>query len=109
MPLCSRAQSSHCEATTANDATSGDPLMGMNNAQLGSNMREAFAAGSGVDPNAMKVVLTIITVAVVVLFFAWLVMTALDNYREGQLKQEEVVWACVKLVVLLSLILWVLV
>ncbi|WP_232466777.1 TIGR03758 family integrating conjugative element protein [Alcaligenes faecalis] len=83
--------------------------MGMNNAQLGSNMREAFAAGSGVDPNAMKVVLTIITVAVVVLFFAWLVMTALDNYREGQLKQEEVVWACVKLVVLLSLILWVLV
>ena len=57
----------------------------------------------------MKVVLTIITVAIVVLFFAWLVMTALDNYREGQLKQEEVVWACVKLVVLLSLILWVLV
>lgn len=83
--------------------------MGMNNAQLGSNMREVFAAGSGVDPNAMKVVLTIITVAIVVLFFTWLVMTALDNYREGQLKQEEVVWACVKLVVLLSLILWVLV
>ena len=83
--------------------------MGMNNAQLGSSMREAFAAGSGVDQNAMKVVLTIITVAIVVLFFAWLVMTALDNYREGQLKQEEVVWACVKLVVLLSLILWVLV
>lgn len=83
--------------------------MGMNNAQLGSSMREAFAAGSGVDPNAMKVVLTIITVAIVVLFFAWLVMTALENYREGQLKQEEVVWACIKLVVLLSLILWVLV
>lgn len=83
--------------------------MGMNQAQLGSSMREAFAAGSGVDPNTMKVVLTIITVAAVVLFFAWLVMTALDNYREGQLKQEEVIWACLKLVLLLSLILWVLV
>ncbi|ASR89674.1 TIGR03758 family integrating conjugative element protein [Alcaligenes aquatilis] len=83
--------------------------MGMNQAQLGSSMREAFAAGSGVDPNTMKIVLTIITVAAVVLFFAWLVMTALDNYREGQLKQEEVIWACLKLVLLLSLILWVLV
>lgn len=83
--------------------------MGMNQAQLGSSMREAFAAGSGVDPSTMKVVLTIITVAAVVLFFAWLVMTALDNYREGQLKQEEVIWACLKLVLLLSLILWVLV
>ncbi|WP_395029594.1 TIGR03758 family integrating conjugative element protein [Alcaligenes aquatilis] len=83
--------------------------MGMNQAQLGSSMRQAFAAGSGVDPNTMKIVLTIITVAAVVLFFAWLVMTALDNYREGQLKQEEVIWACLKLVLLLSLILWVLV
>ncbi|ERI34319.1 DUF3262 family protein [Alcaligenes faecalis] len=83
--------------------------MGMNNAQMGSSMREAFAAGSGVDPNAMKIVLTVITVAAVALFFAWLVMAALENYRENQLKQEEVVWACVKLVVLLSLILWVLV
>ena len=83
--------------------------MGMNTSDLAGTMREAFTAGSGVDSSNLKLVLTIATVAFVAGFFAWLVTVTFENYRQGQIKQEEVMEACIKLLVVFCLIVWVVV
>lgn len=83
--------------------------MSMNTPELAGKLREAFTAGSGVDSNTLKVVLTIMAVALAATFFGWLVMVTLDNYRQGQLKQEEAIEACVKLFIVFCLLVWVVV
>ena len=74
--------------------------MGMNTSDLAGTMRDAFTAGSGVDSSRLKLTLTIAVVALAACFFGWLV---------GQIKQEEVMEACIKLLVVFCLIVWVVV
>lgn len=83
--------------------------MSMKTPELAGTLREAFTAGSGVDSTTLKVVLTVMTVALAAAFFGWLVMVTLDNYRQGQIKQEEVIEACVKLLIVFCLLVWVVV
>lgn len=83
--------------------------MSLNTPSLGGSMRDAFASGSGVDPSHLKLILAIATVALVAMFFGWLVMVTFDNYRQGELTKEEAVGASIKLAVLFSLIVWVVV
>ncbi|QIL80327.1 DUF3262 family protein [Diaphorobacter sp. HDW4A] len=77
--------------------------------QLSGTLREAFTAGSGVDSSRLKLVLTAATVSLVAAFFGWLISVTLDNYRNGRIRQEQVVEACIRLGILFSLIVWVLV
>ena len=83
--------------------------MGMNTSDLAGTMRDAFTAGSGVDSSNVKLVLTIAVVALAACFFGWLVMVTFDNYHQGQIKQEDVMEACIKLLVVFCLIVWVVV
>ena len=83
--------------------------MGLNTSDLAGSMRDAFTAGAGVDSSSMKLILTLITVALAAVNFGWLVMVTFDNYQQGQIKQEEVIEACVKLLIVFSLIVWVVV
>ena len=69
----------------------------------------AFASGSGVQASTMKVTLTLMAVALAITFFSWVLSVLFDNYREGQLKQEEVFTATIKLFLLLCFLVWVLV
>ena len=69
----------------------------------------AFASGSGIQASTMKVTLTLIAVALVITFFSWILSVLFDNYRDGQLKQEEVFAATIKLFLLLCFFVWVLV
>ena len=69
----------------------------------------AFASGSGIQASTMKVTLTLMAVALVITFFSWILSVLFDNYRDGQLKQEEVFAATIKLFLLLCFFVWVLV
>ena len=69
----------------------------------------AFASGSGVQASTMKVTLTLMAVALAITFFSWVLSVLFDNYREGQLEQEEVFAATIKLFLLLCFLVWVLV
>lgn len=83
--------------------------MSMNTSDLAGTMRDAFTAGSGVDSSNLKLVLTIAVVALAACYFGWLVMVTFDNYHQGQIKQEDVMEACIKLLVVFCLIVWVVV
>ncbi len=83
--------------------------MSLTHATFSESMRAAFTEGSGVDAGRLKLVLTVMTVSVAAAFFLWLITGVFENYRQDQLKQEEVIEACVKLGVLFMLIVWVLV
>ena len=83
--------------------------MSLGTQNLSGSMRDAFTAGSGVDSNQLKLVLTIATVALLAAFFGWLISVTFDNYRQGQLRQEEVIEAGIKLLVVFCLIVWVVV
>lgn len=69
----------------------------------------AFAYGSGIQASTMKVTLTLMAVALAITFFSWVLSVLFDNYREGQLKQEEVFAATIKLFLLLCFFVWVMV
>ncbi len=72
-------------------------------------MRDAFAAGSGVDPLALKATLTLIAVGVILVVCTWIVLQLIDAYRDEQIKTEEVALGVVKLLILAGLVLFMIV
>ncbi|GKS92645.1 DUF3262 family protein [Acidovorax sp. SUPP2539] len=76
---------------------------------MNQTMREAFRTGSGADPATFKTTLTLIVSAVVLTFFAWIVMQLMDAYRHERVTAVQATIAGVKAMVLLSLVLYVVV
>ena len=50
-------------------------------ASMNQSMRDAFQAGSGVDPLVLKVTLTTIAVGVILVVCTWIVLQIIDAYR----------------------------
>lgn len=76
---------------------------------MNADMRNAFLAGSGVDPAALKLTLTLIVVATCLTVGVWVVLQLIDAYRSESITPAEVTWGCVRLVVLLGLVFFVVV
>jgi integrating conjugative element protein (TIGR03758 family) len=70
-------------------------------------MRNAFMSGSGVDPAVLKTTLTLIVVAVCLTVGTWVVLQLIDAYRNEDITSSEVTLGCVKLIVLLCLVFYV--
>lgn len=74
---------------------------------MNTSMRNAFMSGSGVDPTVLKTTLTLIVVAVCLTVGTWVVLQLIDAYRSEDITSSEVTLGCVKLVVLLCLVFYV--
>jgi len=74
---------------------------------MNTQMRNAFMSGSGVDPAVLKTTLTLIVVATCLTVGAWVVLQLIDAYRNDDITSSEVTLGCVKLIVLLSLVFYV--
>jgi integrating conjugative element protein (TIGR03758 family) len=74
---------------------------------MNSEMKDGFQAGSGVDPTTMKATLTMIGSGVIFLVFAYLMLGIFNAYRDERLSPGEAIWGGTKLLILLSLMLWV--
>ena len=78
-------------------------------ASMNQSMRDAFQAGSGVDPLVLKVTLTTIAVGVILVVCTWIVLQIIDAYRNEEIKTEDVVLGLVKLVILAGIVLFMIV
>ena len=74
---------------------------------MNTQMRNAFMSGSGVDPAVLKTTLTLIVVAVSLTVGTWVVLQLIDAYRNEDITSSEVTLGCVKLIVLLCLVFYV--
>ncbi|HRL52873.1 MAG: DUF3262 family protein [Pseudoxanthomonas sp.] len=74
---------------------------------MNTQMRNAFMSGSGVDPAVLKTTLTLIVVAVCLTVGTWVVLQLIDAYRNEDITSSEVTLGCVKLIVLLCLVFYV--
>lgn len=76
---------------------------------MNADMRNAFLAGSGVDPAALKLTLALIVVATCLTVGVWVVLQLIDAYRSEDITSGEVAWGCVRLIVLLAIVFFVVV
>ena len=74
---------------------------------MNTQLRNAFMSGSGVDPAVLKTTLTLIVVAVCLTVGTWVVLQLIDAYRNEDITSSEVTLGCVKLIVLLCLVFYV--
>ena len=78
---------------------------------MNSDLSNAFAAGSGVVPADMKVVIVSICGALVFIVALWLVGRLLEDYRSSDIEASEVLhgiaYLAVPVVLLIALLVWV--
>jgi hypothetical protein len=68
---------------------------------MNATMAAGFAAGAGVDPARVKLVLLCVCAAAVLAIGVWIVGQLIEAYRSERVETTEVVTASVSLVVLL--------
>ena len=74
---------------------------------MNEDMAQAFLAGAGVDPTAMKSTLTVIVVGVGCFAIAWMLVKLMEAHGDDSLSTSEVVFTWVRMGVLLALFLYV--
>ncbi len=72
---------------------------------MNSDMALGFAAGSGVDPQTMKVVVMTIATGVIFTVFTWIVLQLMVAYKDERLEAAEAFWGGVKATVILIVVL----
>ena len=72
---------------------------------MNSDMAVGFAAGSGVDPHTMKVVLMTIATGVIFTVFTWIVLQLMVAYKDERLEAAEVFWGGLRAMVILIVLL----
>lgn len=73
----------------------------MAHARMNSEMATGFTAGSGVDPQLIKVMVMTIASGVILLVFAWFVLQLMVAYKDERLKAAEAFWGALKATVIL--------
>ncbi len=77
---------------------------------MNTQISNAFAAGSGLTPGAMKVVILSICAALVLVFAIWLVSRLLEDYSSREIEAAEVMsgiaYIAVPLLLLLAVLAW---
>ena len=74
---------------------------------MNEGMAQAFLAGAGVDPAAMKSTITVIAVGVGSVAIAWMFVKLMEAHGDDSLSTSEVVFTWVRLAVLMALFLYV--